>query len=234
MKVSMLAAAFLFGSAAILPQATAAPREKAQMTRDWSTTVTRTAAGAYVLGNPEAKVRVVEYLSLTCNHCADFQREGAPILKNKYVKPGLVALEVRHAVRDGYDMGATLLARCGGPKAYFGRLDRLFAAQEQWIDAARRWAQLEGDKLRTMSRDDALFAMTQGAGTAMARAVGPMSAKQMRACVSNEAEQKALAAMAEEAWGSRKIRGTPAFIIDGQEVVSPVWKDIETRIEAAL
>ncbi len=36
---------------------------------NWLTTVNRTEAGGYRMGNPEAKVAVIEFVSYTCPHC---------------------------------------------------------------------------------------------------------------------------------------------------------------------
>ena len=38
--------------------------------RDWSAVVNRTTAGGFIMGNPDAKVKLVEYGSMTCPHCA--------------------------------------------------------------------------------------------------------------------------------------------------------------------
>jgi protein-disulfide isomerase len=47
----------------------------------WLSTVTVTAKGAHVLGNPAAPKKVVEYLSYTCGHCADFEANESPAFK---------------------------------------------------------------------------------------------------------------------------------------------------------
>ena len=37
---------------------------------DWTTVVSATPEGGFVMGNPNAKVKLVEYGSMTCPHCA--------------------------------------------------------------------------------------------------------------------------------------------------------------------
>ena len=73
---------------------------------DWTKTVTRGANGAYVLGNPKAKVRLVEYLSYSCSHCAEFTAQSAAPLKTNYISKGNVAIELRNAVRDRFDFAS--------------------------------------------------------------------------------------------------------------------------------
>ena len=43
---------------------------------DWSEMVSETPEGGFVMGNPNAPVKLVEYGSMTCPHCAEFQEAG--------------------------------------------------------------------------------------------------------------------------------------------------------------
>ena len=68
------------------------------------------------MGNPKAKVKLVEYGSLTCPHCRHFAETGMVPLK-AYVKSGKVSFEYRNYILNGIDVAATLVARCGGAAA---------------------------------------------------------------------------------------------------------------------
>ena len=48
---------------------------------DWAEVVEQTADG-FRMGNPNAPVKLVEYASPTCSHCAEFSEQGAPALTN--------------------------------------------------------------------------------------------------------------------------------------------------------
>ena len=87
--------------------------------RDWRATVTRTPTGAHLIGNPAARVKLVEYASYTCGHCGHFAAASAPVLKDRMIRSGSTSLEFRHLIRDGADLAAAVLARCGGPKAFW-------------------------------------------------------------------------------------------------------------------
>ena len=89
---------------------------QARAKMDWSTHVTQTPAGAYVIGNPAARVKLVEYVSYTCPHCAVFTTESAPVLKGQMVRSGSTSIEIRHFIRDRLDLAAALIARCGFQK----------------------------------------------------------------------------------------------------------------------
>lgn len=208
------------------------PSGDAMAARDWNAMVTRTPAGAFVVGNPKAKVRLVEYLSLTCGHCAHFSAEAWEPLKTRYIGKGLVSLEVRHALRDGFDVTASLLSVCEGPKGYFDAIDMVLAKQGEWALRANSFQQ-EGIEAKPM--DQRMMAYANGAGLDLLFAGRGMARARMTACLSDAAEQKMLAAMAKEAWSERKIGGTPAFLINGalQEDVAS-WEALEPRLKAAL
>ena len=70
----------------------------------------------FVMGNPDAKLKLIEYGSLTCPHCREFDEKGVPALIDNYVKTGQVSWEFRNYVRDAFDLTAALVARCNGAK----------------------------------------------------------------------------------------------------------------------
>lgn len=79
----------------------------------WSETVAETPEGNFVMGNPAAKLKLVEYGSFTCSHCRDFAHESSEELK-AMVDSGKISYEFRVYVRDPIDITTALLARCGG------------------------------------------------------------------------------------------------------------------------
>src|SRR5437763_2494485 len=109
---------------------------KAAPHADWTHVVAATPAGGVVLGNPKAKVKLVEYGSLTCPHCRAFDQEGVPTLLGKYVKPGQVSWEFRNYVRDAADVTAALIARCSGARSFFPLVRALYKDQPVWFGKA--------------------------------------------------------------------------------------------------
>ena len=85
----------------------------------WADVVNETSDG-YMMGNPNAKVKLIEIGSLSCPHCKAFEDEGVPALVEKYVKPGKVSWEFRpYLIHGPIDMAADLIIRCNGPKTFF-------------------------------------------------------------------------------------------------------------------
>jgi hypothetical protein len=196
---------------------------------DWTKRVTKTPQGAFVLGNPAAKTRLVEYVSYTCTHCAHFAGEASEQLRVKYVQTGGTAVEVRHAVRDPIDLAATLLARCTGPTRFFAAHDRLFATQEQWFARGAAYVRANEAALKTVRPPELLQRLAKGAG------LGPivgLDEAQANACLADAAEEKVVLAMTDEAWTKRAIPGTPYFLVNGAGADNvTTWAALEPRLK---
>ena len=197
---------------------------------EWTKSVSRTPAGSYVIGNPAAKVRLVEFMSYTCPHCGHFAAEGTPALMRDYVARGLVAFEIRNAVRDPLDLAAAIATRCGPAKSFPGNHEAVFAAQAGLFRKA-------ADFNPTPTAKDPVAGMkalsqTTGLTTLMARrGVAPAV---LNACFASKAAQTPIIAMTNDAWNTRKIPGTPAFFINGNAIDANTWEGIEPRLRDAL
>jgi protein-disulfide isomerase len=197
---------------------------------DWTRTVTRTPAGSYVIGNPAAKVRLVEFMSYTCPHCAHFAAEGTPALMRDYVKRGTVAFEVRNAVRDPLDLAAALATRCGAPARFPGNHEAVFAAQAALFEGAGKFDPAPTAKdpiagMKALSRASGLTALMAKRGVTPAA---------LDACYASKAAQAPVLAMTNDAWNTRKIPGTPAFFLNGKAIETNEWAGIEPLVRAAL
>lgn len=218
MKALKIAAAGL----AALAVAAAAPAV------DWTRHVTQTATGAFVLGNPAAKTRLVEYVSYTCPHCAHFTNEASAPLR-KYVASGGTSVEIRHAVRDPIDLAATLLARCTGPNHFFAAHERLFATQEQWFDRGAEYWQANGSAINAATQQTRLKMLAKGAGLP---AIVGLTESQANACLADSAQEKTVLAMTDEAWSKRSIPGTPYFLVNGVGANHTAsWEELEPRLD---
>lgn len=198
-------------------------------------TVTVTPQGAFVLGNPRAPVRLVEYLSYTCSHCAHFTETAIPALKRDYIAKGLVALELRNLVRDPFDLAAALLARCGGPSRVFALTEDMMARQPVWIAEAQLVAVKQESQLKTMPLGKQLQTIAKGAGLLTIAQARGLSPAQANICLANEQMNKTVLAMTKDAVDVRKINSTPSFLINNQPGPrSSKWEDVEAAIRAAL
>ena len=197
---------------------------------DWTKTVTRTPAGSYVIGNPAAKVRLVEFMSYTCPHCAEFTTEATAPLMRDYVARGTVAFELRNAVRDPLDLAAALATRCGTAARFPGHHEAVFAAQNALFEGASKFDPAPTAKdpiagLKAMSRASGLTALMAKRGITPAA---------LDACYASKVAQAPVLAMTNDAWDVRKIGGTPAFFIDGKRVDAHHWAEVEALLRIAL
>lgn len=180
----------------------------------WASTVTRTERG-HVIGNPEAEAKLIEFISYTCPHCADFAARGEPPLEIVLLKPGKLTLEVRAQLHGGLDITATLLANCGDPAGFKGRHQALMLNQSVWLGKARAapasqqaiWQR--ADKAGRMNAASALGL------TALLAARGQSQAE-LDACVADDAAAKRLIANHEADTAEFGVKGTPSFALDGK------------------
>lgn len=180
----------------------------------WLSTVTVTSSGSHILGNPAAPNKVVEYLSYTCGHCADFEMKEAPTLKAQYVATGKASLEVRNYVLNSIDLTAAMIARCGGKGKFFGNHRHLFATQSVWLGKTKNISASTQAKLK--SEDYAGFMIGVfdeiGLGPIMQqRGITPAQAK---VCLADKAGLNNILAMT-DAGSAAGVRGTPSFMVNG-------------------
>ena len=91
-----------------------------------------TALSPRYLGDNNAPIQFVEYVSLTCSHCAEFHVKKLPILKEKYIDKGKLRLEMRDFPLDGLALRAAAMARLVAKEKYYKFVNVLFKNQERW------------------------------------------------------------------------------------------------------
>jgi len=85
-----------------------------------------------LVGNPDAKITIIAYESLTCSHCANFHKDVYPQLKKDFLDTGLAKIEFRHFPLDLAAFNASKIAQCrndGKTEIY----NSLFANQQKWV-----------------------------------------------------------------------------------------------------
>ncbi|HEX8400568.1 MAG TPA: thioredoxin domain-containing protein [Allosphingosinicella sp.] len=226
-----LAAAALLGSAG--SQAAAPPRKAAApAARDWSRTVVATPEGGFRVGNPAAPVKLVEYGSLTCNHCAAFAREGVPPLMAGPVKSGRVSYEFRNFVLNGIDVTATLLARCAGPDRFFALSDTLYRTQEQWVARIAGLPQAQKDRLEALPDSQRLGRVAELGGLLAVAARFGVTPARGKQCLADKAALDRLGKI-NEAGMALGVKGTPTFLINGQLAPAGNWATLEPLLKTA-
>ena len=230
-----LALATLACVAAAPAPASAAPAKKAAparpAVRDWTRTVVVTPEGGYRMGNANARVKLVEYGSLTCPTCARFTNSAKGALAAR-VRSGRVSYEFRNYVLNGIDVAATLLARCAAPARFFPLVESLYATQPQWVGKISGLAQAEKDRLKTLPEGTMLGRLADVGGLTQLAAAAGVTPQRGKACLANPAGLARLETMVEEA-KAIGVHGTPTFFINGRNVHSHDWAELEPLIRQA-
>lgn len=201
---------------------------------NWLSTVTVTPLGSHVLGNPDAKVKLAEYVSYTCPHCAHFEIESDAALKLGYVQPGKVSVEVRHLVRDPVDLTVSLLTNCGTPAQFFANHTLFMRNHETWMKV------ISGASQRQQAR------WSNGPMTARMQAIAAdfrfydmmsrrgYSRVAVNACLADQTKLNRIMGMRQTAIDAG-VQGTPSFAINGTLLEDAhAWTGLEQSIRAAL
>jgi len=213
----------------------AAPATSPAGATDWLTVTAATPEGGFRLGNPDAKVKLVEFASLTCPHCKDFHESAFEAIKAKYVATGNVSYEYRNFVLNGPDYAASMLARCQGAEPFFGLLDSFYKDQTSWTEPFSKISEADSARLAGMPEDKQIALLAEvGKLDAYVRTRGMPRAK-FDQCLADKVALDRLLELRKQATDTYKLTGTPGFIINGA-VQSDVydWKTLEPKLQAAL
>lgn len=202
-------------------------------TRNWTSDTAVTANGSHRFGNPNAQVKLTEYVSYTCPHCAHFHKESDPALRLTLVPKGQVSVTITNLLRNPVDLTVALLTNCGDPKRYFVRHNAFFASQDVWLgkiekisqDQQRRWYQgADIDRKRAIANDLGFYPKMESWGISRAQA---------DACLASKPMLDMLKAQQVDAQGFG-FQGTPSFTVNGQAIDAHDWDGVSKAITETL
>lgn len=201
-------------------------------TKDWrASTGTAPTTNGFTIGNPAAKVKLVEYLSFTCGHCGHFFSDAKAPLHDAMVRNGSVQVETRAAIRDPFDLAAWNVARCGGPARFTALAGAIFAKQDDWMAKGQAYARANLDALKALPQPQQISTIADQSGLSAIGQANGVTPAALKACFANDAQMKSLVAMTEAAF--TRISGTPSFEINGQLVEGHDWHVLEPKLRAA-
>jgi protein-disulfide isomerase len=202
---------------------------------NWVDVTSATPEGGFRIGNPDAKVKLLEFASMTCPHCKDFHEHAFEALKTKYIASGNVSYEYRNFVLNGPDYAASMLARCQGAEPFFGLLKAFYTDQASWTEPFTKLTPADSTRIGALPQDKQIAALAEaGKLDAYARLRGIPRAK-FDACLTNKAALDKLIEMRTQAVDTYKLTGTPGFIINGKTQDNVyTWDQLEPKLIAAL
>ena len=205
---------------------------------DWTQMVTATPEGGFLMGNPDAPVKLVEFGSMTCPHCAEFDEAAMEAITNTYVKSGRVSFEFRNFVRDGLDLTASVVARCGGPSSFFGLTTQLFEGQKEMFERVQSADQAQLAAIESLPPAQKLPRFADLAGLKQWASMRGVPSSKLDQCLADQGQIDRVVAMQSEATSTYQINGTPSFLLNGEVVEfegnDPIWKQLEAKLRGAL
>jgi protein-disulfide isomerase len=202
-------------------------------TPNWNVTVAQTEGGGHRLGNPAAKVPLIEFVSYTCPHCAHFEMEADAPLRLVYVAPGKVSIEVRHIIRDPVDLTAAMLAECGPKEKFFLNHSAILRSQATWLPKVYKLT--EAQRARWITGDYAARqrAIAEDLGFYDLMAKRGYDQLAVNKCLANENFAKQLAQQSQANAEKFGVEGTPSFAI-GNTLLADThsWDDLKPQIDA--
>lgn len=184
--------------------------------KDWTETVVKTPEGGFRMGNPDAPVKLVEYASLTCPHCADFSEHGVPKLREDYVRTGKVSWEFRTFVLNPVDVSISLLARCQGEGPFFKLVEQTYAEQKNWAPNISKISNAEITRIQGLPESQQFGALATAAGMDEFFRARGLSKEKADQCLADKAGLDQILAIRERGANQDKITGTPSFLINGK------------------
>jgi protein-disulfide isomerase len=165
-----------------------------------------------VLGKADAPVTIIEYASLTCPHCADFDKQTLPKIRQNWIDAGKAKLVFRNFPFDKPGLEAAMIATCAPPERYFAFIDVLFQQQVQWATA-------------------------QDPAAALARIakLGGMSEQQVQTCLADKNLENKIVAQRLAGEKDYGVNSTPTFFINGRKIVgAQEYQKFDEALQAAM
>jgi protein-disulfide isomerase len=200
--------------------------------RDWSRTVVATPEGGFRMGNPNAKVKLVEYGSLACPHCRHFEETGYKPLVQSYVRTGRISYEFRNYLLNAPDISISLLAHCAGPAKFFPMSELVFATQPQWEAKVAALTDAQRGEIEKLSDAERVVRLGEIGGFPQIAARFGVTPARAHQCLADPKGLERLLNVTKAA-ADAGINSTPTFLINGNKVDAATWEQLEPELKKA-
>jgi protein-disulfide isomerase len=209
----------------------ALPQIPAPNNGDWTQVVSQTPDGGYRMGNPDAPVKLVEYASLTCPHCARFSEEATATLRDTYIRSGQVSWEFRNFLLGAPDVALSVLARCQPPAAFFGAVEQIFRQQQEFVGAID---EAESQRISALPPEQQIAPLARAMDLDTFFARRGMPEPRFNECLGNRQAVQQLTEMTSRANTELQVDSTPTFIINGEKLDVHDWAGVQQRLRTAI
>ena len=195
----------------------------------WTQVVTRTEEGGYLMGNPDAPIKLLEFASLTCGACAQFSQQSSEELKSEFIESGRVSFEYRNYLRGPQDLIAAQIMECGAPERVIPLADQHYARFDEFGQAL---SDPRMQQISSLPEDQQNAAFAEISGLLDFFAQRGISRDEALSCIADEAKATQMAEQM-QSWNSNyEITGTPTIYLNGNPAGVTSWDAIKQRLEA--
>jgi protein-disulfide isomerase len=199
----------------------------------WTDVVTKTAEGGYLVGNPEAPIKLTEFGALSCSHCADFSAKSTAELRDTFIASGRVSYELHLFMNNALDVPAAMLVTCGAPEAVPTLSEQFWAWQPAMFQALQAAGDQQMQAISALPPATRFAALAKVSGMDQFITARGIAAPQAAACLADSKKASELAAATQAAAEKYALQGTPTFLLNGEKIELNTWPEIKARLEAA-
>ena len=150
-----------------------------------------------LLGRDDAPIKVIEFFSMTCSHCASFHANTFPEVKTRLIDEGVVQFEKRAFPLNGIALRAHAMARTVSNEKYYPLVNMLLEQQANWKNAV--------DPIEALRK--------------LGRLAG-ISGAEFDATMRNRPLIESIVQMQQDAIRDFKVKATPTFVINNETIIS--------------
>lgn len=164
------------------------------------------------IGEEKAPIKIIEFASLTCGHCAKFHNEVFPLIKEKYIDKGKIFFTYNDFPLDKFALKASVVARCSGNKKFFSFLKVLYNKQKDWT--------------RTQDPFKSLLKIAK---------LGGLKNDEIKVCVGNKSIEDGLLKQRLKSTKIYDIKATPTLYINGEKYDGDLtFEALKLKIDSLL
>jgi protein-disulfide isomerase len=221
------------GAGAPTVSASPLPKVAPPAGQSWAEKVAVTPEGGYLMGNPDAPIKLIEFGALSCSHCADFADKSFDKLRDDYVASGRVSYELRLFMLNAWDLPAAMLATCGAPESVIPLSEQFWAWQPNMFTNMQAAGEAQVQAAGALPPEQRYAAMARLTGMDTFFAERGIAADQASACLSDVGKATALANQTQAAAEKYKVSGTPWFYLNGKDIQTVTWEALEPMLQQA-
>ena len=198
----------------------------------WSDVVVGTPEGGYLMGNPAAPIKLLEYGSLSCPHCKKFSDEGFSKLRSDYIASGRVNYEYRSFAIHSIDVPMTMLINCAPKESAFTLIEQIYQNQDAIMTKAQA-GEAQIAAAYKLPDNQRFFAIAQSLGLIEFFAERGISVDQAKSCLANVDAATAIAAHT-DAYTKDGIDSTPTMLVNGaNKIAGGTFAQVEPVLQSA-